>query len=527
MSNRAFEIRSRIESQLSNKAQLDKHQARLMSVLTHSFSLTFLLYLAFTITLYLGDVMLIKTMLSSWGEIPGFIFYLIIASLLAFVLAKIKHLTYLHGSMFGNSIIIVAMLIVTGVVFESFQTATQQDMKARKTAEASTEHQNAVNADPLAGLNTEVNTDKLAFYEGKLATHKRYKEGCVKTCAAQDAAIADYTAKVKVEEQRISNATTLTKDLAVIGTTAKQDAIAAAERKGYNLMARAFSDMSGTTIAQGVAFLMILVSTLFEGMHFWASLMLAKVLRSLQEVEGQLLRLYIDYQNETGYEFGNRPADKAPEETVKDAPIENKTNDKSFVGFQPSKPAIATALATNQAQAHSTVDKPMFKYQTRDALPQAKVFGFAGTTSKEQTKPAALRVTQPSAIEMPTKEPSVINAPQPSVISKPEPSVKTTTEGIKDPRPRVSEGSEDIDINALYGNWSTEISNGGCKPSVTASWKWLQQRISKSQAVKKAPTPQYMTEIVQLFIRRALHDGVLIDNPNYRNGLPKYFIGEK
>ena len=588
MSNREFEIRSKIEHKRAQKSEITEHKDKLTRSLNESFVLTFLLYLAFTVSLYLGNFMQIKTLFNSFGETLGFAFYLIIAALLAFVLARIKHLTYVHSGLFGHSMIIVVLLIVTGVTFESFQMSAQQDMKATKSAENSKEYQAAIGVDPLAGLNTNVNTDKLAYYEGKLAEHKRYKESCRKTCAAQDAAIVSYTAKIKVERERIEANSKQTTELAKIGMDSKQASIDHAERKGYNLMARAFADFSGSTIAQGVAFLMIIVSTLFEFMHFWASLMRSKVINVLEEIEGQLIRLYVDYQNETGTEYGLKNAttalpDAQPEPTPA-PPTERfnwqKIRAEAAASKQEKAPelpafggAVTAQLDTQNTvetapitQAKAPLEQPKPQTEKRDIEPEEKTkqpnqeqpptstrkrssIGF--TADLSQSKPVQ---TEEQSATKDTNSSSVpLIATRNTQAKHAGPNTQTTNlKHAENTQPETRPNTQDnllvlrartqkhaeskhaentqnpavkhADTDGLLDAFIAALKSQAIKPTAKVSRTFVQRKIAADQKAKETPTLVQCGKMAKVLMRGAAAKKVLLRNPKTGNNQPDYIL---
>ena len=113
--NTEIEIRKKLEWHLAKITDLKKHLAYIEGLLAMSKWLTFLLFLAFTLSLYLGDILHLQTLITSFiGSAPGFVFYLIICLMLAYVLAGIKHAAYSHMALFGRVLAIVAVVVSMG-----------------------------------------------------------------------------------------------------------------------------------------------------------------------------------------------------------------------------------------------------------------------------------------------------------------------------------------------------------------------------------------------------------------------------
>lgn len=149
--NTELEIRKGLEQHRLKLDDLVKHLKYINRLLEISKWLTFGLYLAFAISIYLADIMHLRTFLeSATGSMIGFSFYLVVCFMLAYVLAGIKHAAYSHMALFGRVVLIVAVVVSMGLMAEVFQSSGNQDMKARAIAENSAEFKALVNDKPGA-----------------------------------------------------------------------------------------------------------------------------------------------------------------------------------------------------------------------------------------------------------------------------------------------------------------------------------------------------------------------------------------
>ncbi len=148
-----LQIRKEIADLQKQRSEHQRHLRYIDHLLDISKWLTFGLYLAFTLSLYLGDILHIQTLITSFlGSMPGFIFYLVICIALAYVLAGIKHAAYSHFAMFGVVAAIVVVVIAMGLMAEVFQSSGNQDTKARAIAQSNPEYQRIVNTRPADTL---------------------------------------------------------------------------------------------------------------------------------------------------------------------------------------------------------------------------------------------------------------------------------------------------------------------------------------------------------------------------------------
>lgn len=377
--NTEIEIRKKIEWHLAKIADLNKHLAYIDGLLAMSKWLTFLLFLAFTLSLYLGDMLHLQTLITSFmGSVPGFIFYLLICLLLAYVLAGIKHAAYSHMAIFGRVLAIVAVVVSMGLLAEVFQSSGNQDSKARVVAENSTEFKAAVNANPLAGLHLSGNTGNLTRLQGELAEAQSYLKSCKKTCHIQQAKVDKLNAQIAAEQavnaDHASNLATLTQT----ALQAQTERIRHIEEKGYNPTIRSIASLTGLQIATAIVLVMLFISAQFETLHYWLSEMKARALMALDGLQAALVRLEVEYFQATGVEFDGS-AHEDLESITRPAPRSRQEHKTDF-GFIPQTASMA----------HSSVTPALFKWQQQPAHDKpSNGLGFIGFVDPD--KPKALQ----------------------------------------------------------------------------------------------------------------------------------------
>jgi hypothetical protein len=399
--NTEIEIRKKIEWHLAKIADLKKHLAYIDGLLATSKWLTFLLFLAFTLSLYLGDILHLQTLITSFmGSAPGFSFYLIICLMLAYVLAGIKHAAYSHMAMFGRVLAIVAVVVSMGLLAEVFQSSGNQDTKARVVMENSAEFKAAVNANPLAGLNLSGNTGNLTRLQGELAEAQSYLKSCKKTCHIQQAKVDKLNAQIAAEQavnaDHASNLATLTQT----ALQAQTERIRHIEEKGYNPTIRSIASITGLQIATAIVLVMLFISAQFETLHYWLSEMKARALMALDGLQAALVRLEVEYFQATGLEFdGSAHEDLEP--ITRPAPRSLQEHKTDF-GFIPQTASMA----------HSSVTPALFKWQQQPAHDKPRNgLGFIGFVDPDKPKALHGHVLHGHVAPEPIAETIVLTSP--------------------------------------------------------------------------------------------------------------------
>jgi hypothetical protein len=368
-----LEIRKQIQQQQIKLDDLIKHLKYINRLLEVSKWLTFGLYLAFAISIYLADIMHLRTFIeSATGSTIGFSFYLVVCFMLAYVLAGIKHAAYSHMALFGRVVLIVAIVVSMGLMAEVFQSSGNQDMKARTIAENSAEFKALVNTQNPATVTDPGLSVLIAQAQQKLARcEEKLKAGKEPHCKGDQSKL-DSLLNSQQQQQQTQI------DIATAKTEAAFQRMDKLKTDSYNPTIRALAETLGITLSSGIVLIMLFISMQFEALHFWLSEMKARTIAAIDGMTGKINRLEVDYFNATGAEYGSAGTAEQPA-----AP------EPQPFGF--GQPATAQT-------------KPLFKYQE----PQRIAPGFVRTdTLPKAQKPAQKPVnaklgTAETQLEIPT-----------------------------------------------------------------------------------------------------------------------------
>lgn len=303
----AYVIKGRIEQQTDKRHQLTIHLHNIERGLTVFRVVTFLMYIAFTLSLYVGDVMHLQTLLESFlGSFLGFGLYLSIAIGLAYSLASFKHNFYTHRGIHGGALIMVGVVMIMGLTAEVFQASGQQDVKMRVSAENSQEYQQMVSQNPTALLNgsyADPYADKLIKLKGELGKAKELERTCIKTCQSARLKIEGLESQIaEVKEMRQAAATQRSADIAAAQVT-HTELVSKVEEKHYNPTIRSIKETTGVGIGTAVTIIMGFISLIFEICHAYFSHMYNQTLKKINAIEESLLLLNGEYVNQTGREY--------------------------------------------------------------------------------------------------------------------------------------------------------------------------------------------------------------------------------
>lgn len=297
--------------------EMREHLASILKGLTIFRWVTLLLYLAFTLSLYVGDVMNIKTLFNSFvGSFIGFALYLMIAIGLAYSLASFKHNFYVYRGIHGGAMPMVIVVILMGLTAEIFQSSGQQDVKARAGAAASQQYQNMLQQSPTASLSqgyADPYADKLIKLEGELAKTQELERTCVKTCSAQRQKIEALQGQIAaVQQLQQQSASKHSTDLTTAQNLYSQQ-LNAVEEKHYNPTIRSVKEMTGVGIGTAISIIMGIISIIFEICHGYFSAMYNRTLRSIEELNQRIVALRGQYADLTGNELiTNQPTTPQP-----------------------------------------------------------------------------------------------------------------------------------------------------------------------------------------------------------------------
>lgn len=298
-------------------SEMREHQASILKGLTIFRWVTLLLYLAFTLSLYVGDVMNIKTLFDSFvGSFIGFALYLMIAIGLAYSLASFKHNFYVYRGVHGGALPMVFVVILMGLTAEIFQSSGQQDVKARAGAAASQQYQTMLQQSPNVALSqgyADPYADKLIKLEGELARTQELERTCVKTCAAQRQKVEALQGQIEaVQQLQQQSASKHSSDLTNAQNLYSKQ-LNAVEEKHYNPTIRSVKEMTGVGIGTAISIIMGIISIIFEICHGYFSAMYNRTLRSIEALNQQLVTLRGQYADLTGNELTTNPVPTQPD----------------------------------------------------------------------------------------------------------------------------------------------------------------------------------------------------------------------
>lgn len=354
MSSSPYILKGQIRQLEDKLADLIAHQAQILNGLTIFRWVTLLLYLAFTLSLYVGDVMNIQTLFDSFlGSFIGFALYLLIAVGLAYSLASFKHNFYVYRGIHGGAFAIVIVVIMMGLTAEIFQSSGQQDVKARAGAESSGQYQATLKQSPIAILSqgyADPYADRLIKIEGELAKVREMERTCVKTCSAQRQKIEALEGQIAaVQQLRQQSATKHSTDIASAQERHNQQ-LNQIEEKHYNPTIRSVKELTGVGLGTAITLIMGLISIIFEICHGYFSTMYNRTLRSTEALKSQLVMLRGQYADLTGTELD--PTD--PTQAPPPKPTETKAADLNAQPTRPKNLSLSGAVSafSNDPAAH-------------------------------------------------------------------------------------------------------------------------------------------------------------------------------
>ncbi len=420
------------------KAQIEKTEGKLHALVAHKHRIedgldifrwvTLALYLAFTLSLYIGDIMHLRTIFESFvSSIVGFVLYLVIAIGLAYALAAFKHNFYCHRGLHGGAFAMVLVVMIMGLMAEVFQSGAQQDVKARAGAATSSEYQTLLQSNPAALLNgphADANADKIIELQGELGRANELLRTCKNTCKTQRQKIAMLEGKISAAKQLQEEAAA---QRSVDINTAQRnhaDLLNQTEEKHYNPTIRAVKETVGVGIGTAVTLIMGFISLIFEICHAYFSYMYNQTVRSIEDYETDLSELKGEYADVTGTEYVGT---YHPTPATQPQHTQPMVRDIDFNNLSPTVTAFAEGLADGlgksqmaRNQLHTSIRNALSPNREtyRDRLEASGVYVPQSDTVLDQPVespyPTELdlldRPTQPNStgrVTNPTDEPSL------------------------------------------------------------------------------------------------------------------------
>jgi len=523
-----LESRLNLEGLQVELKEKQQHLAGLDSQLKWAKVLTFCLYLAFAMALYVGDIWNLQTIITSFvsGSF-GIVFFGVIAVLLAYVLAGTKHAAYTHFSMYKTVKLVLLVAAFTGIMAEVFNSAGVQDVKARAVTKTDAEYQalSAVNAG--AGVNV---SSTLA---GQIARAEQVLARCrVKEAAGKEKHCRGDAANVKALKDTQAAALSAQVAASTATQTERFKRIDQLKQEAYNPVIRSISDTLGMKISSAVALVMLIFAIVFELMHYYLSVMRRDVLSDLKVMTKQMQIAQVEYLKASGHEYGQAPIPS-------DDPQENKqrwsinpaigagvglklTDDG--IGSGVGAGVVATPKPTAQKQPEVIPEQP-------PKQPERLPFGF---TPKAQPEPKAeLPAAQKSGgtgLSNPVLGKAEYHYSIPlseANQSKPESGSKPSAEGMQSkPEKTLSKPSAEGSKSGLYPEWIGAVQAGTCKPSVRPTWEWIQKRVAAKETGSRTHDRTRISAMQKAFFSRAIADGYMVKNPNWSNGKKKFIWNE-
>jgi hypothetical protein len=222
-------------------------------------------------------------------------------------LAMGKHIFYEHRAVIKSAMLPVLVMASLGVFFELFNSSSQQQNIAYDHAENSKAFASV--AGTAISIGSVGDGYTLAYYQGELAKAKQYLATCKKTCSAQRAKVAEYSAKVDsiLSSQKTAAAGVATATTAAIKT--KAETLQNLKDEAHKPVFKFARDLLGITIATAVVLVAGLVSAGFEYGHAYMSKVLGEKLAYVAALREQLAKLQSGYLGQTGktYATGDMP----------------------------------------------------------------------------------------------------------------------------------------------------------------------------------------------------------------------------
>ncbi len=81
--------------------------------------------------------------------------------------------------------------------------------------------------------------------------------------------------------------------------------------------------------------------------------------------------------------------------------------------------------------------------------------------------------------------------------------------------------------DSLYEKWITAVQSKECRPAVKPTWLWIQKRISNKETGSRTHDRTRISIMQKAFFNRAIRDGLMKVNPNFKRGGKKFiWIGD-
>ena len=486
--------------------QHQKHEQRGLLLLKLGFLLTFLLYLLFNQHLYLGDALSWSAYFKDAASIFGFTFTMAIVVLMALFLSWVKHHVYLHFGFFGSVALVVSTVIGFALFAEFFSSSANQDVKASILLERNSAYQATLinEGSSLSTVNSGLITS-IANAEQKLVRcEENLKLGKEKHCNGDRAKVTALRSSEQSANQAQAQANIERDKLKY----ERQDELKA---QSYNpvilTLARFLAGEAGDYkdyLKTAVVLITLFVAVCFEILHHFLSKTHGASVRAIEDLE-----------------LGIAKYSAQPEPLPSSSSVQLSTPSP-----EPHKQPIGFGFPSTSPNMAQGASKPvLFKYQ--QAEPETKAhhpIGFTFPTVAKSTLPKPSLGTQEEQLPLPDfggfkARRDTWASP---ALSDSEPQEKPQAGALQSdsntpPRKPQAGGDE-----GLFGEWVNAVKAKECKPSVDPTWSWIQKRISNKETGSRTHDRTRISNMQKAFFARAMKEGLMQENPNYRNGGKKY-----
>ncbi len=534
-----------------------------------AFVATFVVYFVFVWMMYVSDLWgFTSWLVDNLSEIAALVIYTVLAITLPLSMAMIKEIGYKHFAKYRNNwavvVLIVGILAFAGVVYESISSSSQQQHISTSAAEKSKTFDVITNTQPntiQAGSMALLIAEAQKKYN---QCEERLKDGREPHCKGDKGklqGLLDAEARAMDSAERASVAAIETKTKAL--QELKEDA--------YKPAFKAIRDSFGVTISTGVMLVTTFISVIFEISHLLLILFLSQKLRRKDWLTQSIINLEAAYLNATGKAFKTEDFTDDSVLNMQDV-REQSPNQMGFgqpamaqfkyqhaqqepqqpVGFirtdHLSKPATPPPAPAKTAPAQKPVSAKLGTHDDQIEMPgltaptistynrELSGHGIDSPADKALNKAdnkATIQRIINKGLQAGKPEPETLSQPsadgsktgsgdaQQSTISKPSAEGSETLTGTPDQQ-TLSTPSADGQKTGLYDQWVQAVTVKECKPSVRPTWEWIQKRISNKETGSRTHDRTRISTMQKAFFSRAIHDGLMMANPKYRNGGKKF-----
>lgn len=482
---------------------------------------TFVLYFAFVWMMYVADLWGFTTWLTrNFSEIAALIVFGVLSVALPLTMALIKEIGYQHFSTYPNPlylvVVIVGILAMAGVVYESIVSSSQQQHISHNNAENSKSFQ-AISQSGTATIETGSMASLIAAAQQQVARcEEKLKAGKEKHCEGDKAKLHGY---LDAEQRAMDSA----EKASIAAIEAKTSAIQELKEDAFKPVFKSIRDSFGVSINTGIMLVTMFISIIFEISHLLLILFGGQKRKRLEGLKQALIQTESSYLQSTGKKFN--PDDFKDESVLDLDDLRQQEPQRQPVGFgQP-----ATAFYGSPVR---------FKYQE----PQRTGVGFIDTNNIPTPPKNANQVqnkAQNHAPELSTWNAELskmgVASPADNLMNQtadkaqierivrrgqsvtPDTGQPTSQLGI----PSQSSDTSQLDsqlkaiADKLYPAWRDAVKNRQITHAKAATQKFIWKHYGKG---KETPTANEAARIWAEWKSRGKGDGLLKLNPKYQPG---------